>query len=65
MLALAGGGIRGLISLGILKRLEESLAAVSGSGSAFRLCDFFDYIAEPAPAPSLPLVSPAACPSTI
>jgi hypothetical protein len=45
LLALDGGGIRGLISLGILKRLEESLAAQSGHASAFRLCDFFDYIA--------------------
>ncbi len=45
MLALDGGGIRGLISLGILKRLEELLATVSGRGSTFRLCDFFDYIA--------------------
>jgi len=44
MLAIDGGGIRGLISLGILKRLEEWLAPVSGA-SNFRLCDFFDYIA--------------------
>ena len=44
MLALDGGGIRGLISLGILQRLEECLAALSGKGDAFRLCDFFDYI---------------------
>ena len=45
MLALDGGGIRGLISLGILSHLEESLAAISSRGNAFRLCDFFDYIA--------------------
>jgi patatin-like phospholipase len=45
MLALDGGGIRGLISLGILRQLEESLTALSGRGNAFRLCDFFDYIA--------------------
>ena len=45
MLALDGGGIRGLLSLGILKCLEQSLAAIGGAGSAFRLCDFFDYIA--------------------
>jgi uncharacterized protein len=45
MLALDGGGIRGLITLGILKRMEELLAPGSGRGSAFRLCDYFDYIA--------------------
>ena len=45
MLALDGGGIRGLISLGILSQLEQLLAAVRGRGKAFRLCDFFDYIA--------------------
>src|SRR6266567_1004915 len=45
MLALDGGGIRGLITLGILKRLEDSLSAVSTRGSTFRLSDFFDYIA--------------------
>lgn len=45
MLALDGGGIRGLISLGMLSHLEELLAANSGRGNAFRLCEFFDYIA--------------------
>ena len=37
MLALDGGGIRGLITLGILKKLEERLGKP--------LCEFFDYIA--------------------
>lgn len=45
MLALEGGGIRGLITLGILKRMEEMLAVTTGNGSSFRLCDYFDYIA--------------------
>ena len=45
MLALDDGGIGGLISLGILSHLEESLAAISSHSYAFRLCDFFDYIA--------------------
>jgi len=45
MLALDGGGIRGLITLGILERMEELLANASGRGADFRLSDFFDYIA--------------------
>lgn len=45
MLALDGGGIRGLITLGILKRLEEELGRFSDHGQNFRLSDYFDYIA--------------------
>lgn len=46
MLALDGGGIRGLITLGILETIENKLRATVGKGSAnFRLCDYFDYIA--------------------
>src|SRR3954447_411408 len=41
MLALDGGGIRGVLTLQILKRIEELLA---GGNAAFRLCDYFDYI---------------------
>jgi uncharacterized protein len=49
LLALEGGGIRGLLTLRVLKRLEELLAQhyFPGSGDAqgrFRLCQFFDYI---------------------
>jgi len=44
MLAIDGGGIRGLISLGMLKRLETLLAEHWG-GSNFRLCHYFDYVA--------------------
>jgi uncharacterized protein len=45
MLALDGGGIRGLITLGILQKMESLLAAREGAGGNFRLCDLFDYIA--------------------
>jgi predicted acylesterase/phospholipase RssA len=44
ILALDGGGIRGLITLGVLARLEEELAAATGKGADFRLCDYFDLI---------------------
>jgi predicted acylesterase/phospholipase RssA len=45
MLALDGGGIRALISLGILKRLEETLAPLGDRTGHLRLCDYFDYMA--------------------
>ncbi len=45
MLALDGGGIRGLITLGILQRLEEQLRTTAQDKDGFRLCQFFDYIA--------------------
>lgn len=44
ILALDGGGVRGIISLAYLERLETLLAARSGRGGAFRLCDYFDLI---------------------
>jgi uncharacterized protein len=44
MLAIDGGGIRGLISLGILKKLEKMIADKQGGGADFRLCNYFDYI---------------------
>jgi uncharacterized protein len=45
MLALDGGGIRGLLTLGMLQRMEKLLADNSGRGVDFRLCEYFDYIA--------------------
>lgn len=45
LLALDGGGIRGVLTLAILRRIEKLLAEATGRGAAFRLCDFFDYIA--------------------
>ncbi|HEX6185399.1 MAG TPA: patatin-like phospholipase family protein, partial [Pyrinomonadaceae bacterium] len=44
LLALDGGGIRGVLTLQVLIRMEEVLAEASGRGKDFRLCDFFDYI---------------------
>lgn len=46
MLALDGGGIRGLLTLGILEEIEQKLRQKWAGGKAeFRLCDYFDYIA--------------------
>jgi len=44
LLALDGGGIRGVLTLQVLIRMEEMLGEASGRGEKFRLCDFFDYI---------------------
>jgi len=44
ILALDGGGIRGILTLEVLARMEEMLAEATGGGTAFRLCHFFDYV---------------------
>ena len=44
LLTLDGGGIRGILSLGILEELEGQLRRARGTGEDFRLCQFFDYI---------------------
>jgi hypothetical protein len=44
LLALDGGGIRGLLTLGVLASLEKQLQERRGDPS-LRLCDFFDAIA--------------------
>ena len=44
ILALDGGGIRGILTLEVLARMEEMLAETTGGGPAFRLCHFFDYV---------------------
>jgi hypothetical protein len=44
LLALDGGGIRGILTLQVLIRMEEILRKESGQGDSFRLCNFFDYV---------------------
>lgn len=44
MLSIDGGGIRGVLALGILQKIEDILRAKSGRDD-FRLADYFDYIA--------------------
>jgi len=43
ILSLDGGGIRGIITLEILAKLEADLKKRLQRGNDFRLCDFFDY----------------------
>jgi hypothetical protein len=45
MLALDGGGIRGLLTLQVLDALERELRARAGGHASFRLCHFFHLIA--------------------
>ena len=45
MLALDGGGIRGLISIELLAEIERTLGERLGAGPGFVLADYFDYIA--------------------
>lgn len=44
ILALAGGGTRGIITLAFLEEIERVLAARSNKGEDFRLSDYFDLI---------------------
>jgi hypothetical protein len=43
ILALDGGGVRGLLALGILEEIESSLRQRAGSAD-FKLCQYFDLI---------------------
>lgn len=45
ILSLDGGGLRGIVSLVYLKRIEELLRARHGGGPDFRLSHYFDLIA--------------------
>ena len=44
ILSLDGGGIRGIITLGFLAKIESDLKKRLGETDKFRLSDFFDYI---------------------
>jgi hypothetical protein len=44
LLAIDGGGIRGMLALEVLQKIEDLLKAKSGRAD-FRLADYFDYIA--------------------
>ncbi|MEM7057232.1 MAG: patatin-like phospholipase family protein [Pseudomonadota bacterium] len=44
MLTMDGGGLMGLISLGILKKVEDDLREAHGGDPNFVLRDYFDYI---------------------
>ena len=45
ILALDGGGLRGILSLAILQKVENVLRERHGAGADFRLCHYFDLIA--------------------
>jgi predicted acylesterase/phospholipase RssA len=45
ILALDGGGLRGILTLGILERIEGVLRERHDGGPQFRLCHYFDLIA--------------------
>lgn len=44
LLALDGGGVRGIVSIAFLERIEAMLTAKSGKGDAFRLADHFHLV---------------------
>jgi hypothetical protein len=45
ILALDGGGLRGILSLGLLQTIEDTLRTRHGAGDDFRLSHYFDLIA--------------------
>ena len=45
ILALDGGGLRGIVTLGYLNRIEELLKKRHGGGDGFRLAHYFDLVA--------------------
>src|SRR6516225_6395003 len=45
ILALDGGGLRGILSLALLQEIEDILRQRHGGDAGFRLCHYFDLIA--------------------
>jgi predicted acylesterase/phospholipase RssA len=45
ILALDGGGLRGILSLALLQKIEDTLRQRHGGDADFRLCHYFDLIA--------------------
>ncbi len=44
VLALDGGGVKGIVTIAFLEKIEEILRERSGRGSDFRLSDYFDLV---------------------
>ena len=44
VLALDGGGVKGIVSIAFLEKMETLLRERSGRGNDFRLCDYFDLV---------------------
>src|SRR5918995_2033722 len=61
LLALDGGGIRGILTLEVLLKIERLLAEATGEGEKFRLCDFSTTSEERAREPLSPRVWLAGC----
>jgi predicted acylesterase/phospholipase RssA len=60
LLAIDGGGIRGVLALGILQKIEDVLKSSSKS-SSFCLADYFDYIAGTSTGAIIAAVFPWEC----
>lgn len=53
ILALDGGGIRGMATVEVLAEIENLLRQKTGRGNAFQLADYFDFKMAPCPNRSL------------